>query len=216
MNRAASRTYQRLPPLSADCGDFELRCIEDADIEAIRLWRNAQMPVLRQTAPISRDQQRSYFASQIWPQMGQEHPVTILVTVLRGGEVIGYGGLVHCAWEHSRAEISVLFAPEIAADDHTYREALLAFLTMIRAVGFMRLGFNRLTLETYDIRPLHIGILEEAGFLREGRLREHVEMDGRRIDSLLHAALASDQREAGARITSCATRSIRVPERGGS
>lgn len=209
-----TRSYQRLPSLDTSIESYSLRCIQDADIEPIRQWRNAQMEVLRQPAPISPGEQERYFARAIWPQMDSARPGTILVTVLHNDRVIGYGGLVHCTWEHRRAEISVLFKPEIAADPAAYRAALLAFLAMIRDVGFARLGHNRLTLETYDIRPFHIGVLEEAGFKLEGRLREHVVIGGKAVDSLIHAALASDQSVAGGRITSCATRSIRVPAAG--
>ncbi|WP_299195672.1 GNAT family N-acetyltransferase [uncultured Erythrobacter sp.] len=210
-----TRLYQRLPALEASLNGYSLRCVQDTDIEAIRRWRNAQMEVLRQAAPISSLEQEQYFARTIWPQMELERPRTILAAILQGDRAIGYGGLVHCAWEHKRAEISALFAPEIARDRSAYRAALLAFLEMIRETGFMRLGFNRLTLETYDIRPFHIGVLEEAGFQLEGRLRDHVVIDGKATDSLLHAALAKDQQAAGGRITSCATRSIRVPATGG-
>lgn len=188
-----TRRYSQLPPLDLVHGAFALRCVDDADIEAIRCWRNAQMEVLRQSEPISAEAQRDYFAEQIWPQMSRAQPQTVLVTVLRDGEAIGYGGLVHCAWEHARAEISVLFAPDIATQDREYWGCLMAFLAMIEEVAFDRLGFNRLTLETYAFREFHIGVIEDAGFVFEGRLREHVWIAGEPVDSLLHAKLAADQ-----------------------
>jgi len=208
------RCYVHLPALDGQHRGYSLRCIQDCDIEPVRVWRNAQMDVLRQSAPITPAQQRRYFERAIWPQMERAQPDTILLTIEQGGRRIGYGGLVHCAWEDSRAEISVLLAPQIAADQKRYRAALLAFLAMAGEIGFSRLGLNRLTLETYDIRPFHIGVLEEAGFRREGRLREHVVIDAKPVDSLLHAALARDQAGKGGRITSCATRSILVPAAG--
>lgn len=199
-----SRAYRHLPALEMRHGNYAIRCIEDQDIEAIRRWRNAQVEVLRQSGPISASDQRAYFDRAIWPQMGEEQPERILVAIeqsvggsgpkARGAtrELIGYGGFVHCAWDHARAEISALFAPAIVADKEHYRKALLAFLAMMTEAGFARLGLRRLTLETYDIRPFHVSVIEEAGFVREGRLREHVEIDGRPIDSLLNAKLASD------------------------
>ena len=211
--------YRNLPPLDATCGQYALRCIANEDAEPIRMWRNAQLAVLRQASPISAGQQRRYFAEVIRAQMELAEPQTILVTVLRHNTPIGYGGLVHCAWEHRRAEISILFTPEIADDPVAYRSSLLAFLAMIEEIAFTQLGLNRLTLETYDIRPLHIGVLEEAGYSREGRLREHVTIDGQPVDSLLHAKLASARDAAaatGARMTSCDTRAIRMPAGGGS
>jgi hypothetical protein len=45
--------------------------------------------------------------------------------------------------------------------------------------------------ETYDIRPLHISIIESAGFLREGVMHHHVRIDGHPVDSLIHGCLHS-------------------------
>ncbi|BDI59747.1 GNAT family N-acetyltransferase [Qipengyuania nanhaisediminis] len=211
-----TRAYRHLPPLECERGDYAIRCVESDDIEAIRYWRNSQMEVLRQREVITAEAQTRYFKETIWPQMNEARPNTILVTVLYQGERIGYGGLVHCAWAHRRAEISILFDPAIAARREKYRSALLAFLDMIGAIGFGRLGFNRLTLETYAFRSFHIRVLEEAGYACEGRLREHVSVGGRLVDSLLHARLASDHTDLASPALSSATRSIRVPAGGGS
>lgn len=218
-----SRAYSCLPSLVVTRGDFALRPLDDADIEPIRRWRNAQMDVLRQKEPLTREAQQLYFVSTIWPEMELKQPRTILVAILRNGERIGYGGLVHCAWEHVRAEISVLFAPGIAAENSHYRECLTAFLDMLEEIAFDRLGFNRLTLETYDIRSFHIAVLERAGYVREGRLRDHVSIAGEGVDSLLHAKIARERGRCGAsaywaggRTTSIATRSILDPAAGGS
>ncbi|MHA7820559.1 MAG: GNAT family N-acetyltransferase [Erythrobacter sp.] len=216
-----SRTYLRLPSLEISRDGFALRCIDDGDMEPIRTWRNAQMAVLRQAGRLTPDQQRRYFTSVIWPQMELEHPDTILLTILRSGERIGYGGLVHCAWGHARAEISVLFTPAIAADEREYGTCLSAFLAMLEDLAFDRLGFNRLTLETYDIRPFHVRLLEQAGYTREGRLRDHIAIEGERVDSLLHGKIASDRTRDRAddhatseRMTSTPTRSILTPASG--
>lgn len=213
------RRYSKLGPVDLARGRFSIRPVSDGDIEAIRRWRNAQMRVLRQAQPISPKAQCAYFAERIWPQMERSDPENVLVTILRDGVPVGYGGLVHCSWNDRRAEISALFAPEVAAEADEYRVSLMTFLELICALGFDRLGFNRLTLETYDIRPAHIAILEEAGFIREGRQREHVIIDGDRVDSLLHAMVARDYRAIcamGGRTTSDATRAILMPESGGS
>ena len=191
-----TRTYRHLPSLDACKDGFSIRCLQDRDVEEVRQWRNAQLDVLRQAAPISQEEQARYFAREIWPQMDCRSPDTVLVAIERVGEGecerIGYGGLVHCDWRNARAEVSVLFAPDLPEHPARYRLALLAFLAMIAEVGFTRLGLNRLTLETYATRSFHIGVLEEAGFVREGRLRAHVLIDGRPVDSLLHARLAKD------------------------
>ena len=212
-----NRSYRHLPALDIERAGYALHPVADADIEAIRQWRNAQMDVLRQSHPIAPDEQVAYFDRAIWPQMDEEQPDTILLTVLRNGRAIGYGGLVHCQWEHARAEISVLFDPVVARSEKDYRPALLTFLNCICELGFARLGLNRLTLETFATREAHIALIEESGFTCEGRLRQHVCIEGAMHDSLIHARLAQDyQGGSGGRMTSSATRSIREPSGGGS
>jgi len=43
--------------------------------------------------------------------------------------------------------------------------------------------------ETYDIRPRHVAILEMNGFKLEGRLIDHVLIDGKYIDALIHGCV---------------------------
>ena len=163
--------------------------MQDSDVELIRHWRNAQMDVLRQTSPIGFEQQQAYFANSIWPTLEQAQPTNILVTYHRDGRPIGYGGLVHVAWEHLRAEVSFLLAPELAADRASYAECFSVYLALIKQLGFSALGFQRLFTETYAMRTDHIAILERNGFVREGRMRRHVGIDGEFVDSLIHGCL---------------------------
>lgn len=186
------RRYRHLPDLTIASGASSLRCVQDDDIEPIRQWRNAQMDVLRQDRPISADRQRAYFAREIWPQMEAERPSTVLLSFRRDDELVGYGGLVHIAWEHSRAEISVLMRSDIAGDEVAYHPLLRTFLFLVRELAFNRLGLNRVYLETYSIRTKHIATLEACGFQLEGRLREHVRIDGAPADSLIHACFARE------------------------
>jgi RimJ/RimL family protein N-acetyltransferase len=74
-----------------------------------------------------------------------------------------------------------------------YRQDFLAHLRLLGQAAFTGLTFNRLFTETYDIRPAHVAVLEEAGFRPEGRLRQHVRLGpGTFADSLMHGQLAAD------------------------
>jgi hypothetical protein len=53
----------------------------------------------------------------------------------------------------------------------------------------MDIGLHKLWTETYDLRPDHVLILEESGFVKEGVLREHNQIDLRRVDSLIYGCL---------------------------
>lgn len=172
-------------------GPYWVETVQPGDIEAIRQWRNAQLDVLRQPAPISPAEQEAYFATQIWPTLGLARPANILLSFHERDRLIGYGGLVHIAWEHARAEISFLLDPEGPAD--AYAGRFTTFLALMKTLAFDELGMERLFTETYALRSEHIGVLEAAGFRREGVLRGHVRIGGRAVDSLIHGCLKSDE-----------------------
>src|SRR3954469_8776312 len=100
-------------------GVYAVRSIARADMEAIRIWRNAQMPVLRQAREISPEQQARYFEQAIEPTFAESEPRQVLVTLLYDGEPIGYGGLTNIDWPAREGELSFLVAPERAAEPTT-------------------------------------------------------------------------------------------------
>lgn len=183
--------YSIMPRATITRGDFSIRAVEPQDIEQIRLWRNAQLPLLRQMAPISSDEQSAYFAAHIWPDKLKNQPSNILVAFLKNENLIGYGGLVHIQWAHQRAEVSFLFdaADEMNAERRTH--FLPVFLSLVQELAFKDLHLHRLTTETYETRFHIIPSLEDAGFQQEGRLRQHVIKNGRTMDAILHACLSS-------------------------
>jgi RimJ/RimL family protein N-acetyltransferase len=165
--------------------------VQPEHIEAIRLFRNAQMDVLRQSALISPEEQVAYYAASIWPEMGRPQPKNILFTYLERDELVGYGGLVHVAWEHRRAEVSFLLEPRLAGAEKTYARYFSAFLRLIQSVAFEDLKLHRLFTETYATRTDHISVLESSGFALEGRMRDHVRIQDEPVDSLIHGCLGS-------------------------
>lgn len=175
-------------------GDYAIRSVQPQDIEDIRIWRNAQMDVLRQTAPISADMQVAYYQNHVWPGFSDEQPAQIILTFLQGEKRIGYGGLVHIAWPHRRAEVSFLVSPTVAADSAHYGAAMDSFFRLIKVLAFDDLELNRLTTETYSSRPAHIARYPALGFEEEGRLRQHVRVDGGYLDCILHGCVRSDER----------------------
>ena len=173
-------------------GLLALRAIEPKDIESIRQWRNAQMDVLRQTAPITPEAQREYFAKHIWPQKALVHPTQILFALEREGSLIGYGGLVHISWPNRRGEISFLLSPELEAAPETRADLFLRYLRLVQKIAFADLRLGRLVTETFEHRKAHIATLEAAGMRPEGRLRHHVLVNGEPTDSLMHGMLLEE------------------------
>lgn len=169
-----------------------VRAVEPEDIEPIRLWRNAQIDVLRQSRPIEKDEQAAYFAREIWPQKASSEPTNILLSMMENERLIGYGGLVHIVWDYRRTELSFLLDPAVPRTEEDVADLFLDWVRLMQQLAFADIGLTRLTTETYAMRSLHIRILEQAGFLREGLLRQHVRVGGRPMDALVHGCLASD------------------------
>jgi len=183
------------PEITAN--EFAIAAVEPEHIEAIRLWRGAQIGVLRQLKPIGPEQQAAYYARYIWPDKVEAEPENILLIYLQQGRPIGYGGLVHIAWEHRRAEVSFLLDPELELEPERRARFFSAYLELIQSFAFDDLGLERLFTETYATRVRHMQTLERAGFRCEGRLRAHVRIDGEVIDSVFHGCLASERGSIG-------------------
>ncbi len=171
---------------------YQLIPLREEDIYKIKKWRNEQMDVLRQKRVLTNADQGKYFKDYVLPNFSEEYPTMILFSFLdENNNLIGYGGLTNIDWESKRAEISFLVDTSRITDKEIYRSDFGSFLKMIKQVAFDDLKFNRLFTETYDIRPLHISILEENNLRAEGRMKEHVYINGSYVDSLLHGCLKS-------------------------
>lgn len=169
--------------------EYTMEAVQPGHIEKIRQWRNKQMDVLRQTKPISKDEQIDYFKNNVWLEMDKSHPEKILLSIKKENKLIGYGGLVYISWENKRAEISFIVNPSLANDMKRYENIFSIFLKMIIDIAFKNLGFKKLYTETYVFRTEHIDLLERNGFIKEGTLRSHVIHGEDRIDSIIHGVI---------------------------
>lgn len=180
--------------LQQDCYsllEYEIRSLREHEMQAIKQWRNEQMAVLRQSRILTDEDQRSYYHEIVLPSYNVEHPKLMLFSYYYDGRHIGYGGLTNLDWVNRRAEISYLVETERSSEEDVvqYTSDFSTFLNLMKHIAFEELDLHRLFTETFDIRPLHIQILESSGFQFEGRMKEHVRIDDRYVDSLLHGCL---------------------------
>lgn len=169
--------------------DFEIRPISVDDIEQIRIWRNLQMQVLRQNKVITTSDQINYFNNTLLPSFSQENPSQIIFSYFKNEVLIGYGGLVHISWEDKRSELSFLLNPEFVNVENIYEEYFTKFINFMKEVNFSILDFHKLFTETYSHRSFHISILEKAGFELEGILRDHIIIEKKYFNSLIHSII---------------------------
>lgn len=169
--------------------DYSIKPIERSCIEPIRIWRNKQMDVLRQKNIITSQQQSNYFEKNVWPLYNDIQPNQLLFSYYKKDEFIGYGGLVNISWEDQRAEMSFLINPSYTQPDDLYDELFSSFISLIKKVVFDHLKFHKLFTETYAHRTFHISILEKNGFILDGILRDHIIINGKFTNSLMHSIL---------------------------
>ena len=184
--------YKCLPKRIYQNGDYTLESVQSKHVEEIRQWRNEQMDVLRQTKPISKEEQVKYYENHVWPEMDKNQPDKILLSLNSDNELICYGGLVNIGWDDLRGEMSFLINSNRAKDSEVYQNDMSNFITVIKEVFFHQLSFNRLFTETFEFRHCHIDILKDNGFLFEGRMRQHLKYNNEYTDLLIHSIIRND------------------------
>jgi RimJ/RimL family protein N-acetyltransferase len=169
--------------------EYAIVPMRECDIFDIQQWRNDQIDILRQKRVLTNQDQREYYDSQVIPSFLQLQPTIMLFSYLEHESCIGYGGLTNIDWENRRTELSFLLQTGRAGNVAQYKRDFTHFLQLMKRVAFDELRFNRMFTETYDVRPDHVKVLEANGFALEGRLKQHVVIGGRFVDSLIHGCL---------------------------
>ncbi len=171
--------------------NYSITPYRESDIYKIKDWRNEQMDVLRQNKILTDSDQYNYYQNIVKKSFSEDNPRIILFSFFENNNFIGYGGLTNVDWDSKRAEISFLVETSRTKDNNLYESDFTSFLKLMKIVAFEELHFNRLFTETYDIRPFHISLLEKSGFIREGRMREHILIKDKFVDSLIHGFIKS-------------------------
>ncbi|MFA5405482.1 MAG: GNAT family N-acetyltransferase [Ignavibacteria bacterium] len=169
--------------------EYKIVPVRKKDILQIKVWRNKQIDILRQKELLTTKKQIEYFKKVVFPDFEAERPKQIIFSFLYKGNLIGYGGLVHINWEDRRGEVSFLLNPERLKIIMQYKKDFSVFLKFMKHVAYIELNFNRLFTETFDIRRHHIKVLEKNNFLLEGRMKKHILINNKFIDSLMHGNL---------------------------
>ena len=181
--------YKCLKEKTFKNGKYTIEAVLPEHIEKIRQWRNEQIDVIRQSKPITKEEQIVYYEKHIWSELKYDKPKQILLSFLSNNELIGYGGLVHISWEHLRAEISFICNPRIFGQDQLYRICFIKFLEMIKDLSFNSLGLKRLFTETFSFRKEQLSVLIDFGMEIEGVLKSSYKINGKYCDSVIQSVI---------------------------
>lgn len=168
-------------------GDFKIIPIRESDKFEIMRMRNEQIYHLRQSQPLDEKQQEIYFSTVISKLFFLDKPDQILFSFLLNEELAGYGGLVHINWEDKNAEISFIMKTELEA--FYFQKYWTAFLTLIEKVAFAELGFHKIFVYAFDLRPHLYKTLNSAGYIEDARLTQHCFFNNKFIDVLIYFKL---------------------------
>lgn len=177
--------YKVLTKQIFSVGEYSIVPLRMSDRYTIMKFRNEQIYHLRQSAPLTQEDQENYFNNVISKLFEQEQPNQILFSYLKNGICIGYGGLVHINWRDKNAEIS--FIIDIKLEGISFEHHWTNYLKLIEEVAFNELKFRKIYTFAFDLRPKLYNVLEEKGFQKEARLKDHVLIDEKFIDVVIHS-----------------------------
>ena len=180
--------YQCLKQQEYTLGDYSIVPLRYQDRFSIMEWRNQQIYHLRQSRPLTEEDQQRYFDNVVARLFSQPKPDQILFSYLEKGVCIGYGGLVHINWTDLHAEISFIMDTRLEKD--FFARHWTNWLTMLKELAFRDLGFHKIYTYAFDLRPHLYPVLEACGFYREAVLKEHCLFEGQYKDVVIHSLLA--------------------------
>lgn len=168
-------------------GDYSLVPIRYEDRFLIMKWRNEQIYHLRQTRPLTEEDQQRYFDNVVAKLFDQSKPEQILFSYLERGICIGYGGLVHINWIDRNAEISFIMDTQLEKEH--FAEHWSNYLTMLKEFSFSDLNLHKIYTFAFDLRPHLYTMLEANSFVREATLKEHCFFEGKYKDVVIHSLI---------------------------
>jgi RimJ/RimL family protein N-acetyltransferase len=182
-----SRNYKCLSEFKFQNGNYSLVAIRDKDKYAIMEWRNEQIDILRQKELLTKKEQENYFATVVSDLFEQEKPQQLLFSFLEDNILIGYGGLVHIDWKNKNAEISFITETKRNIEIDQFINDWDCYLKILKEIAKEELHFTKIYTYAYDLRPHLYDALLKSDFIEETRLKDHVVINNKNYDVLIHA-----------------------------
>lgn len=181
------KNYKALNKQVYSEGIYSIVPIRFEDRFEIMNWRNEQIYHLRQSQPLTIQDQDNYFNTVVNQLFEAEKPSQLLFSYLENDKCIGYGGLVHINWIDKNAEISFVMNTELEKDLFKFNWG--TFLQLLENVVFNELNFHKIYTYAFDLRQHLYPVLEASGFHEEARLKEHCYFDGKYLDVVINSKI---------------------------
>ena len=183
------RKYKCLSEQVYSFNEYTIAPIRFQDRYDIMKWRNDQIYHLRQTNPLDKETQDSYFKNVVSKLFDIDKPTQILFSYFENNVFVGYGGLVHINWVDKNAEISFLMDTQL--EEKFFEHHWKCFLNLIEKVAFGDLMFHKIYTYAFNIRPRLYKVLNNNNYKLEARLIEHSIIENKYVDVLIHTKFNS-------------------------
>lgn len=160
---------------------IRLRAIEEGDLPQLRDWRNDDRlrHGFREYRLLNMVNQHDWF-----DHISRSNKVEMFGIEV-DGLLVGVCGLCNINWVSRVAEPSRYLAP-------AYESLMPEVIKLLRKKAFEEFNLRRLWTEVYSFRTERIALLEQQGYILEGRLRKHVFKQGQYHDSLIYGLLKEE------------------------
>jgi RimJ/RimL family protein N-acetyltransferase len=176
-------------------GEITLRLPADADIDAVVVaCRDPEIPRWTQ---VPDDYEESH--AREWLEMqarrrGAGSELHLVIVDARDGGLLGAIGFTGIDWGDLRGSIGYWIARGARG-----RGIATRAVGLLASWGFDELGFGRIEIKTEPGNAISQRVAQRAGFTREGLLRSHALIKGRRRDMVVFSLLPGDSSRPGRR-----------------
>jgi RimJ/RimL family protein N-acetyltransferase len=176
-------------------GEVTLRLPADTDVDAVvDACRDPEIPRWTQVPDEYRESDARKWLESAERRRDDGAELHLVIVDAGEGRLLGAIGFAGIDWEDRRGSIGYWIAA------HARRRGVATrAVTVLARWGFDELGFGRIEIKTEPGNAISQRVAQGAGFTREGVLRSHALIKGRRRDMAVFSLLPGDMSQWGGR-----------------
>jgi RimJ/RimL family protein N-acetyltransferase len=171
-------------PVFVSGENVDLRVTEREDVEFLQYGRSD--PELRDqlvcTVPRTRDEMEEFYESRV---VSDDDGARLIVCEKGSDDPIGEANLFRV--EHDHGEVALWLVPEVHGEGYG-TEAL----SLLVDFAFEEKGLHRVYGRVAGLNDVSHGLVDRLGFTEEGRLRDHLYLDGEYRDAVFYGLLREE------------------------
>jgi RimJ/RimL family protein N-acetyltransferase len=176
-------------------GRITLRLPADADVDAVvEACRDPEIPRWTQVPDDYRESHAREWLEMQARRREAGSGLHLVIVDAGDGSLLGAIAFAGIDWDDLRGSIGYWVTREARG-----RGVATRAVTLLATWGFEELGFGRIEIKTEPGNAISQRVAQRAGFTREGLLRSHAVIKGRRRDMVVFSLLPGDVSDQGGR-----------------